>query len=266
MPKSNIFWFHFPLKKSAPIKKAFEELLKYGVEDISLLENKEEKTITFCGKTTQKDIPSTWSFLDEPIPINFEVNWQEQWELFCPYFNGVLCEIPLSTFIPKEEETVLLNPGPGFGDLSHPTTYLMMNLLGEFAPNEVLIDLGCGSGILGITALKIGAKKVYCLDIDQEALLHTQENALLNNVTNALFIGKTLPVNANPLPHIVCINMTFEEQKQAIASLPVISNMIWLSSGILESQKEAYLTYMKNLGLTCKSSTQKDKWLSFIFE
>lgn len=264
MPSPSFSWFHFLLKKGASTKKALEELSSHQIEEISFIKNKEDGSITFCGKGCLQNFPCTWQFLQEPLPIQFEVNWKEQWELFCPYFQDDLCKIPLYTFCQNTQEEVLLRPGPGFGDLSHPTTHLMMELLGKYALHNTLIDLGCGSGILGLTALKLGAKKVYCLDIETDAIKHTKENAILNHLEEKLFAGKTLPKILNPTPNILCINMTFEEQKQAILSLPKIPDMLWLTSGILESQRKKYLAFTESLNLTVKASYAKDKWLSFV--
>ncbi len=264
MPNTPSSWFHFLLKKGSSITQALEELSSYQVEEISFIENKEEDSTTFYGKGYSQNFPPTWQFFQSPVPTLFEVNWQEQWELFCPYFKEGFCKIPLHIFKKDSKEEVLLHPGPGFGDLSHPTTHLMMELLGKYANNSTLIDLGCGSGILGLTALKLGAEKVYCLDIEIDAIKHTKENAILNHLEKKLFAGKTLPKILDPTPNILCINMTFEEQKQAISCLPKIPDMLWLTSGILESQRKKYLAFAKSLNLTVKASYVKDKWLSFI--
>lgn len=256
-------WFCFPLKKKASTKKALEELLYHNVEEISLIQNENEKNAYFYGRALSQNLPSSWNFLENHTPISFEVNWKEQWELFCPYFQGDYCKIPLNIFDKKSKETLLLNAGPGFGDLSHPTTHLMMQLVAKFASNSVLIDLGCGSGILGLTALKLGAKKVYFLDIEEDALKHTKENAFLNHIEDGLFLGKTLP-KVDSQPNILCMNMTFEEQKQAVLALPKIQGMVWLTSGILKEQKKAYLDFVKSLGLNMQKSYIEGKWLSFI--
>jgi ribosomal protein L11 methyltransferase len=78
---------------------------------------------------------------------------------------------------------VRLDPGLAFGTGTHPTTALCLQILDSLPlSGRVMIDYGCGSGILGIAALKLGAAHVIAVDLDPQALLATQENALRNAV------------------------------------------------------------------------------------
>lgn len=78
---------------------------------------------------------------------------------------------------------VILDPGLAFGTGKHPTTELCLRWLDKnIHGGETVIDYGCGSGILGIAALKLGAKKVYAIDHDPQALQATHENADRNGV------------------------------------------------------------------------------------
>jgi len=82
---------------------------------------------------------------------------------------------------------IVLNPGLAFGTGTHPTTHLCLEWLDENPPiNNIVIDYGCGSGILGIAALKLGAKKVYAVDHDIQALQSTQENARQNGYSDEI--------------------------------------------------------------------------------
>lgn len=83
-----------------------------------------------------------------------------------------------------------LDPGLAFGTGNHASTFLCLQWLGKTdLKDKVVIDYGCGSGILGVAALLLGAKKVYATDIDPQAVLATQQNAELNGVLNNLFVG-----------------------------------------------------------------------------
>jgi len=74
-----------------------------------------------------------------------------------------------------------LDPGLAFGTGTHPTTAMCLHWLdAELAPGARVIDYGCGSGILGLAAAKLGARAVWCFDIDPQALTATQENAAAN--------------------------------------------------------------------------------------
>lgn len=79
---------------------------------------------------------------------------------------------------------VILDPGLAFGTGTHPTTALCLQWLDEnISGEQEVIDYGCGSGILAIAALKLGAKHAICVDHDPEALKATHENAQANHLT-----------------------------------------------------------------------------------
>jgi ribosomal protein L11 methyltransferase len=88
---------------------------------------------------------------------------------------------------------VLLDPGLAFGTGTHATTAMCLTWLDAHAPvGARVIDFGCGSGILAIAALKLGAGQAWCHDIDPQALLATQENAQANGVADATAICSTV--------------------------------------------------------------------------
>jgi ribosomal protein L11 methyltransferase len=84
---------------------------------------------------------------------------------------------------------VHLDPGLAFGTGTHPTTALCLEWLEQnVEPGIRLIDYGCGSGILSVAAVKLGARKAYCFDIDPQALIATHDNAAANGVTEHVVI------------------------------------------------------------------------------
>ncbi|OTG66029.1 50S ribosomal protein L11 methyltransferase [Acinetobacter silvestris] len=85
---------------------------------------------------------------------------------------------------------IKLDPGLAFGTGNHASTFLCLQWLGKTdVKDKVVIDYGCGSGILGVAALLLGAKKVYATDIDPQAVLATKQNAELNGVLDKLYVG-----------------------------------------------------------------------------
>ena len=85
---------------------------------------------------------------------------------------------------------IKLDPGLAFGTGNHASTFLCLQWLGKTdVKDKIVVDYGCGSGILGVAALLLGAKKVYATDIDPQAVLATQQNADLNGVLNKLYVG-----------------------------------------------------------------------------
>jgi len=113
-------------------------------------------------------------------------DWEREWmDRFEPMkFGSRLWICP--SWKPVEDENavnVMLDPGLAFGTGTHPTTALCLSWLDSIdLQGKTLIDYGCGSGILAIAALKLGARKVYAVDIDEQAILATKENARRNDV------------------------------------------------------------------------------------
>lgn len=128
----------------------------------------------------------------------------QDWERVClmhfkPLQFGQRLWICPSWETPPEPQAVniTLDPGLAFGTGSHPTTALCLEWLDQHVeqPNCV-IDYGCGSGILALAALKLGAKQVFAIDNDPQALEATQKNAERNGLT-APQITVSLPKNFN---------------------------------------------------------------------
>jgi len=100
------------------------------------------------------------------------------------HFGENLWVIPNETdIIPENAVVVRLGPGLAFGTGTHPTTSLCLQWLAKHPPlNQVVLDYGCGSGILAIAALKLGAKIAIGVDYDPQAITATQANAEVNNI------------------------------------------------------------------------------------
>ncbi|NNM69895.1 MAG: 50S ribosomal protein L11 methyltransferase [Gallionella sp.] len=83
---------------------------------------------------------------------------------------------------------IVLDPGLAFGTGSHPTTRLCLRWLDSYLPKGVsVLDYGCGSGILAIAALKLGAAGAVGVDVDKQAVIASHDNALANQVENVQF-------------------------------------------------------------------------------
>ena len=116
-----------------------------------------------------------------------EKDWSQEWKKHfkpIPCSEGRLWVCPSWLEAPKPNAVNLrLDPGLAFGTGSHPTTLLCLNWLEkQFLEGKTLIDFGCGSGILGIAALLLGAKKVWAIDNDPQALLASRDNAQRNEI------------------------------------------------------------------------------------
>ncbi|SMB78081.1 [LSU ribosomal protein L11P]-lysine N-methyltransferase [Pasteurella testudinis DSM 23072] len=126
-------------------------------------------------------------------------DWEREWmENFHPMqFGTRLWICPSWRPVPDESAVnVMLDPGLAFGTGTHPTTALCLTWLDGLELNgKTVIDFGCGSGILAIAALKLGAKQAIGIDIDPQAILASRDNAERNGVADRLqlFLAKDQP-------------------------------------------------------------------------
>ncbi len=115
-----------------------------------------------------------------------ETDWERVClEQFLPQRFGQRLWICPSWLTPPEPAQInlILDPGLAFGTGTHPTTALCLTWLDSAELHgKKLIDYGCGSGILSLAALKLGARHVTAIDIDEQALIATYDNATLNNI------------------------------------------------------------------------------------
>lgn len=193
-----------------------------------------------------------------------EINWEEQWSIFAPNFYDGLAHLPL-----LNNKTLLLKPGAGFGDLSHPTTRLALKYLEQKVSGKTLFDIGSGSGILSIGASLLGAQRAIGIDIDEKALQHATENALINQVSEWVIFSQQINPTAllNP-PFLIIMNMIFSEQKIAWESHPILHTLpcSMITSGILSTQKTAYLKWAEEKGWSLEESAEEEGWLAFSFK
>ena len=126
-------------------------------------------------------------------------DWEREWmDNFHPMkFGKRLWICPSWCDVPEPDAVnVMLDPGLAFGTGTHPTTALCLTWLdGLDLQDKTVVDFGCGSGILSLAALKLGAKKVIGIDIDPQALQASLANAKRNNVDDKLelYLPKDLP-------------------------------------------------------------------------
>lgn len=127
-----------------------------------------------------------------------EQNWMEAWkEHYQPIEVGRgLIVLPPWAEKPKGERTAIqIDPGMAFGTGTHPSTQLCLELLEDhLRPGEAMLDIGCGSGILGIGAAKLGASPVLGVDIDAKAIENAKENIVLNRVEMEVGVGSIAEV------------------------------------------------------------------------
>ncbi|PPS40415.1 50S ribosomal protein L11 methyltransferase [Chroococcidiopsis sp. TS-821] len=170
---------------------------------------------------------------------------------------------------PRTERIIIrLDPGVAFGTGNHQTTQLCLEALeGQIQPNTVIADVGCGSGILSIAALLLGASQVYAVDVDPLAVQSTVSNRELNAIPPERLIveqgsvERLVSFGPAPVDGIVC-NILAEVIIQLIPQWNAIAHAsTWgILSGILMSQADAVSNTLTQYGWRVTSQLQKQDW------
>jgi ribosomal protein L11 methyltransferase len=158
--------------------------------------------------------------------------------------------------------TMILDPGLAFGTGTHPTTALCLEWLAQNElKDKTVIDYGCGSGILAVAALLLGAKAAHCIDIDPQALEATQSNAIKNSVAERIHCY--LPDQFNPVQSdIVLANILAKpliDLSALISSLVKIDGQLVLS-GILNEQSASVTDAYTSNGIQIAHPTSQEDW------
>jgi ribosomal protein L11 methyltransferase len=187
--------------------------------------------------------------------------WEKQWELFAPNFKEGKAHIDLTPY--GCPEIIRLYPGPGFGDLSHPTTRLVLRLMQPYVKDQMVLDIGCGSGILSLAAAAMGAIQVDGYDIDPAAVEHANKNAELSS--------KKIHFAINPptkIASLLLMNMISSEQEQAwdLIAHRIRSPALLITSGVLKEDEQDYLARRVQQGWKLLKALTEDGWCGYSFQ
>ena len=201
------------------------------VEAISFLEerynaeNIEYKIVTSSCK--QEDWINNWKKYFKPIPIGNKLIIRPIWE---------------DKIDSKNRKVLNLEPGLAFGTGTHETTRLCLRMLEDVVtPQKTVLDVGCGSGILSIASLLLGAKYAIGIDIDELAVKTAIENAKINNVSDKFEgICGNLTDNVNGEYDIIVANIVADVLIQLSANIKQFmkQNSIYIMSGIIDSRAQ----------------------------
>lgn len=132
-------------------------------------------TLTF-GETADKDWINNWKQFFKPFRLDDTIIIKPTWETLSEQKDGDI--------------VVEIDPGTAFGTGSHETTRLCISQIKKYLKKgDALLDLGCGSGILSIIALKLGAGQVVGTDIDPNAIIATNENLMVNHIPEGAMLA-----------------------------------------------------------------------------
>lgn len=164
---------------------------------------------------------------------------------------------------------IRIDPGLAFGTGTHPTTALCLEWLANHPPKgQIVVDYGCGSGILALAALALGAKTVYAIDHDPQAIEATQNNARLNDFVTAdnliISLDSKLPeIKAQTVLANILANPLITLVPTLIKLLDTPGNLVL--SGILASEEQLIIAaYQPPIQLM--HIEQQQEWLRLDFE
>jgi ribosomal protein L11 methyltransferase len=217
-----------------------------------------------------------------PAPVYQQIadqNWMEAWKKnYRPIPVGKkLVIVPAWLKSPDPQRIpIRIDPGMAFGTGTHPTTQLCLELLeaafDEARPARVM-DIGCGSGILSIAALKLGAKQVLGVDIDLQSVKNSRENAELNGIGEELLLGQgsvaevqdgRFPFESAPLILVNILAPIIVRLFDAgLADLCDPGGAIILS-GILADQEERVAKTAAARGLRLNDRRQMGDWVALM--
>lgn len=265
------------------LTEADKEAMYVGLVDESILNTTDDITI-HCYFNDVDDVEAkkeeilrhfkTFSIEASSVDVTVtdEEDWAHKWkEHFKTFTLGDHMVVkPLwETYDAKEDDVVIvIDPGMAFGSGTHETTSMCIKAVEalDHIPASVL-DVGCGSGILGIAAAKLGAEKVTGIDIDVNAVKIARENCVHNGVEGQLNIlhGDLLEevteqydlVFANILAEVVI--MITPDVKQVIKA-----GGLFISSGIIKEMKSSVLEALSNEGFEQLEVMEEGEWVTIV--
>ncbi|RGL38677.1 50S ribosomal protein L11 methyltransferase [Paenibacillus polymyxa] len=211
----------------------------------------------------EDDWANAWKQYFKPLRVSDRLTIKPTWEEYEP--------------ASEDEKIIELDPGMAFGTGTHPTTSLCLRTLESVIQGgEEVIDVGTGSGILAIGAVKLGAKHVLALDLDPVAVSSARENTRLNGLEERITIkesdllsvlnasdptlGIQLPVKlvvANILAEIILLFI--DDVYNALQP-----GGIYIASGIWKNKEEAVETALKAAGFEITEINRDEDWLAFV--
>ena len=222
------------------------------------LEEYEPQTVSL----REEDWATSWQKYYQPIPVGKQVYIVPDWMRGQP--------------VPAGRTPLYLNPGLTFGTGAHPTTQLCLELLeGVLRPGDKVLDLGCGSGILAIAALILGAGRAVGVDIDPKAADVAFENAALNGIgpdrlsvwAGDVLSDRKLAARLGPGQNrVVLANIVADViiPLSAKAGEFMTEDGVFLASGVIDGRQDEVRAAMEAGGFTVGKHLDRGGWHAFL--
>ena len=203
-----------------------------------------------------------------------EEDWANNWKQFYkPFHIGKILVVP--SWLEAEPEpgdiVIRMDPGMAFGSGTHETTSMCVAMLEEqIHGGETVFDIGCGSGILGIAAAKLGAGKVYCTDLDAKAVKVAGENTAENGVDSQVSVYQgdllQIPELAGVHPQVVVSNIIADV---IIGFCPDVYQVlagdgVFIASGIIREREQDVTDALTKAGFEVIRVDRKGSWCAVL--
>ena len=199
-----------------------------------------------------EDWANNWKKYYKPLEIGEKLAIVPEWEA---YDNN-------------ERIVIKINPGMAFGTGTHESTYMCLELLERYVKkDDEIFDIGCGSGILAIAGIKLGAKRALAVDIDDKCIDASHENAGLNNLEDKMEIkkGNLLDVVKGRADLIVS-NIIAEIIVDEIKNLKnhMDEGGIFITSGIIKERRQMVIDALEENGFEIIDELEKNNWVAIV--
>lgn len=208
-----------------------------------------------------------------PVPLKYKVaemedkDWNAEWEkgheaVLVNYNGGsVWVRAPFHPHRDDVDYELLIEPKMSFGTAHHPTTYMMLSYVAELdMVGKRVLDMGCGTAVLGILAKMRGASYVEGVDIDEWAFNNARENAAANGVEIALKLGDATSLQGNFDIIIANINRNILLADMDRYAAVLNPGGTLLLSGFYQADEGVLIAKANELGLTFEGKKSRDGW------
>ena len=209
--------------------------------------------------------------LSSHIEVHENEEWRDSWkENFKKIEVNSSLEVVPSWEKPEKDKSIIIEPGLGFGTGTHETTFLCLSILDEINFNGDVLDLGCGSGILGIYTQKYKNYRCDYVDVDNDALENCEENLRLNHIQENYKILNRDQFDSQRTYGLVIANIL---RPILLAESDLIANALKdggkvLLSGIIEEQVDEITSHFQKYSNINKVTVKKSKndWVALVLE
>jgi len=171
-----------------------------------------------------------------------------------------------------EDIVIELDPGIAFGTGYHPTTATCLEAMEQhITPNMTVLDLGSGSGILTIAAIKLGAEQVIALDIDGQAVSAARRNFRRLGINKQVKLGQGSVPHPTARPESIDLAVANISARGVVDRCPFISTALkpgawFIASGLLRTQKQEVAVALEPLGFSLINEWPQEDWVTLLYK